>query len=441
MADNKLDPGAPRLGWLVDGDPTTPEVAVLLHDNGANIRLTIPWPDGWGDSPYRKWFDSIGQSRRADEADTSGVPSGLLFHDVDGPVSLVGCRAVSTRATAPGSGEGVVDVRFALLGGRENYEKINGLRSEMPGLGDWIGLRSITEAPTRDDQSRLRSLDLHLESPGPIALDRSLNLRLRPNFRYGLGSEPDTRVLKEAIEIETLVTKARSWGEHIANHEAVRQLLCLSAGRTLGYGQQWANRASDPERTMSGRVVCPRWAEVRSYELRKADTSTTRPHFLFGFSEIGVRGFKRWLRVRSDFERGVLPLTDLLEQRRTPIETVVAQAGIGFEALGYAIALESGVSRGSAKAESHEARLERIFTQIPDVLPEDCANWVQRSVATYNGVKHANRPQPSLIELADTQRLNLLIFRLWVAARIGVQPSSLAAHLRTDPMARPLVPL
>jgi hypothetical protein len=439
MADNRLDPGATRLGWIIDGDPNTPDVAVLLQDNGESIRLTIPWPNAWGDSPYREWFES-GLSWSPGRSESSGVPANLLFQDVDGLVALVGCREVNTRTKLPGSGEGVVDVRFALLGGRGNYDQINGLRSELPGLGDWIGLRSITEAPTRDEQSRLRSLDIHLESPAPISLDRNLNLRLRPNFRYGPGAESDTRVLKEAIEVETSVSRLRSWSDHIVAHESVRQLLCISAGKALGYGQQWAHRASDPERTMSGRVVGPRWAEIRTHEFLKADT-TTRPRFLFKFDDIGGQGFRRWLRIRSDFDRGVLPLANLLEQRRLPVQTAVAQAGIGFEALGYALALESGTSRKLAKAENHEARLERIFSQLADAVPVDGAAWVQRSVAAYNGVKHANRRQPDLFELADTQRLNLLVFRLWIAARIGVRSSTLTARLQTDEMARPLIPL
>lgn len=34
--------GDPRIGWMIDGDPTTPEIAVMLERTDEAIQLTIP---------------------------------------------------------------------------------------------------------------------------------------------------------------------------------------------------------------------------------------------------------------------------------------------------------------------------------------------------------------------------------------------------------------
>lgn len=47
------------------------------------------------------------------------------------------------------------------------------------------------------------------------------------------------------------------------------------------------------------------------------------------------------------------------------------------------------------------------------------------------------RDMPDFLELADAQRENSLVFRLWVASRIGVPEKTLAARIAIEPLARP----
>ena len=54
MADNELIVGEPRLGWLIDDNPETPEAAVMLRDTGSIIELQIPLQGMFReDGPYR----------------------------------------------------------------------------------------------------------------------------------------------------------------------------------------------------------------------------------------------------------------------------------------------------------------------------------------------------------------------------------------------------
>lgn len=144
MNKNILEVGNPRLAWFADGDETTPETATLLEDTGSQIILRVPWTGMASRSPYERWFHGA-STQWGDDPERSRfkyeVPKTLWFQDVEGSVTLVGCRSAGFKSTMR-SGQGRVDVQFAVLGagGTSDYQKINGLRSSMPGLSNWMRL-------------------------------------------------------------------------------------------------------------------------------------------------------------------------------------------------------------------------------------------------------------------------------------------------------------
>ena len=120
MADNELIVGEPRLGWLIDGNPETPEAAVMLRDTGSVIELRIPLQGMLReDGPYARWWSSL--TMHADDPEQTKYsytpPRVMLFHDDCGVVALVGCRAGGTRQTLD-AGYGVIVANYAVLGGR-----------------------------------------------------------------------------------------------------------------------------------------------------------------------------------------------------------------------------------------------------------------------------------------------------------------------------------
>lgn len=427
---NTLGPDTHRLGWLIDGNDDTPLTAVLLEDDGQAITLTVPWPSG--DSPYAHWF-SFGMNYTDDPERTRRryeVPEVLWFHDVRGQVALVGCQA--WRGSIGGAGEGIALTRFAVLGAEPmvDYTTINGLRSELPGLSHWMHLRSLTHDTETDGEGRLRALTLRLEAPEPIRLAQTLNLRLRPSFHFQLAGRADTSTVHETLLIESRTKDAREWHEHLAAHNSVRDLLSIAAWFPFGYAAQWVIRDDDPLTAISGDSLGEKWSELRSYVSPKHNPLPGQPRFLFYFDDVGSAGLRRWSALRDRFARGVNPILTILDEPNTPGMTALAQLGIGLDAIGYQLALEQSMARRRAKEESHQDRLRRTVADLAVDPQFDTEEWVIRSAEVYNGVKHANRDLPEGLVLGRTLRQNRLIFRLWVASRIGVPRDRLLQGMR-----------
>jgi hypothetical protein len=146
---------------------------------------------------------------------------------------------------------------------------------------------------------------------------------------------------------------------------------------------------------------------------------------------------RKWIRLRKAFERGVPAILDTLGLNETALEIQVAQAGIGLDGIGYQLALDQGVSPSKANGENHGTRLLRVATDLSIQPPFSISDWAKDSAAAYNAVKHANRLMPSHLDLVETLRRHQLVFRYWVAARVGTAKSKLADFLKYDPMGQP----
>lgn len=435
---NSLSVGRGRLGWMSDGNPDTPETATLLEDDGRRITLTVPWPPQSRGSQYERWFSGE-LVHYGDDPDRNRfsyrVPEILWFEDSHGPVALVGCRAASSHGTLfGGAGQGIAVVSYAVFGVRGDFRKINGLRSELPGLGDWMGLRSITQTVKTDHENRISSVEIRAKAPEALRLDRRLNLTIRPNWRTS-HDRADSTTVRESLQIESLVSRPRDWDEHLGVHRAVRDLLDVATWRPNELAELRALRMDEPERTMAATPVGPKWAPVLTRSLRRQSAAPSRLDHLFTFENVGVEGVRRWFRLRDRFRRGVDPMLSLLDLEGAHVGIMMAQSGLAFEAIGYELALEAGESSGKADSEPHIARLRRVVDSLPEGLLEDVVDvddWARRSTDSYNAVKHANRTMPDPLTLLNTERESELIFRTWVATRIGVPSTELKKRLAAD---------
>lgn len=443
MGNNTLVEGYPRIGWMVDGDPTTPEIAVMLERTDEAIQLTIPTKGMFErDDPYGRWFSS--SVKYGDDPDRTRFrytpPSSLLFNDHRGHVSLVGCRQAAASFGSNG-GFGRVVADYAVLGGRSwaNFERVNGVRTEIPGLAEWTGISSRRTEVTSDKANRTVEYTITMRSPAAQRLARSKNLTLRPSWRSSAPA-PGTIATHDVIQIETTAKKPQAWDGLLAPHRAVQDLLSLSAWRQFGFSQieigvaEQPSRHETPATTGDNKIMV--WSEVVTHRLRLADTAPEGIRFLFDLADIGAPGVQRWLRLRSKHERALLPLIGIIDERGLFVETRVSQTGIAIEALGFQLASEgaNGSKLNSRGQITYNDAMEAILADMPVVPVPDVAAWKDRSRQSYMGVKHADNQTPDIVTLANAYRENALVLRYWVAGRLGCSADTLRRRLDRDPL-------
>ena len=425
---------------MVDGDPSTPPMATLLENDGTAIHLTVSYTREYGGA-YERWFAGNGVSYGDDPNRTKfkyEIPRCLEFEDNLGPTSLVGCRFRSAnQQLLSGNGTGRILVEYVVLGGRggARYAQINGLRSELVGLGDWMGLRSLREETKVDRENRLVSATLHLESPDPVPISNRLNLKVAPSFTV-IRSGPDSTTIRERMYVQTHVARARSWDDHLELHQAIRDLVSLSSWRESVFSGISAIRDDDPHRAASGDPRGQKWNPVVATMIDSEAEGDSGPRPLFKYQDVGRSGVTAWVKLRSHFRRGIDPM---LTSLYTPasVQSRLAEVGIGFEALAYQMALDDNVPEKTAAWEQHEDRLVRVGDSVELPLPFTIAEWAERTSQAYNGIKHANRAEVDIIDALNAWRESVLVFRAWVATRIGATSDAVVERLQFDRMTFP----
>lgn len=436
--DRALPLDKPRVGFLADGDPSTPVLAAQLTRTESAIVVHLPWIED-DHRTIERWFGE--HANWGDDPDKTkyrySPPDALDFEDSVGSVALVGCRSRgSARNFVNGIGLGQIDVDYALPGATSaaKYFKINALRSETDALGDWVHRNSLEISPQYDAASRLQTVDFHLESPAAIPLIPRLNMTIRPSFRYDPGRHPDETTITERMFVETDVKAPRGWEEHWSLHIAMLDLLRVCSWQRLHFLTHEATRDDDPLRTIDGAAHGRQWYPVETLRTgvdpRPPDVG--RAPFLFYFDDVLSAGLGRWIRLRDDMARAFDPLLGLLGLRRANLETHCAQLGIGLEALGYLLAQEKGIGGSRAGEQTFEERLIRLAEDCTLPLPFDAAEWIDDTRSMYRAVKHADNVLPDPAALRSAYYRGVQVFRIWVAGRLGVRAAVLARTLPLD---------
>lgn len=434
---NELAVGTRRTGDLIDFDPSTPEVKVTLERTERGISLTVPWSDPA--SPYARWFLNESVTFGQESLEPGAVPSRLLFHDSHGTVLLVDNWAQGFHADLFGPGSGTVWARYAVLGVRDDldFTAIDGMRTEVSGLRAWLGLTSWEAHFDHEAEHRYEVRSLRVPAV-EVGEHRSRAVRFVPDWLVP-NDEQDRIVLRDILHAESRTAAPAPWNQHLAVHQAVRDLLTISRWRRESCVITRVTLAADVLRTLDGAEHGEQWREVVVRDDVPAPGPTGyRPH-LIRYGDLGVQGVARWLQLRDDFARALDPvLSSLALVGATPF-TVLAQTGPGLEALGYLLFVEDGVSARAAGGKSLHDRFKRILLEVGDVLPFDGESWAERAVRVYNGLKHANRAAPDELDLLNVWREGVLIVRAWVALRLGVDADAARARLAEDPQRSPFV--
>lgn len=440
--DNELEVGQSRIGLMIDGLPETPRVAVKLERTDKRIEVTIPFLDGHADI-YQYWFssgisygDDPERNKRRYEP-----PLSISFYDAKGPVGLVGSHASGATIAlgGAGTGEGLLTLDYAILGAGSatDYESINGLRSEVEGLGTWIGLRSL-EAEREVEDGRLKSVNLRLQASPSIRAGRLLNAEFQSNWRYGPGPGPDQTTITERMQIHTQIKKAASWEDHFRVHFSIRNILRISSWRPLNFVSHEVMSGSDPVRTLDGKSHGNQWLPVVTYRtgIAEAGTKLSGGDFLFLYADIGSGGVERWGQLSRKFERGLTPLVGLLDLEGATLEAHLAQVGIGFEMLGYDLLIEAGESKTKARDAHFVGQVRAVTSVVAGVLPFSAEGFPSLLRRTYTGVKHADKDRPDRQSMHLAYLESIQVLRAWVALRLGMPKQKLKTALERDSITR-----
>ena len=233
---------------------------------------------------------------------------------------------------------------------------------------------------------------------------------------------------------------ARAWDDHLRVHAAVRDLVTVATWLPEHFMSHHASRSDDPEVSLSGTILPGRrWNEVVTVatgveeRVRRSPT----PH-LFRFEDVGVEGIAKWVELRNRFARAVDPILSTRYLDGITAEALVAQVGIGLEALGFYLS-EGKLSRKQRKELPFRERLEIVADAVNVDLPFDSNEWVSRMTRAYNTTKHVNRGRRvEYLELVTMARCSQLVFRLWVGSTLSVSSELLKASAEIDRLARPL---
>ncbi|MGP9490031.1 hypothetical protein CIK76_13100 [Glutamicibacter sp. BW80] len=439
MAKNELVVGEPRLGWFIDGNKETDSISVMLRDTGTTIELTVPLQSMFGSNdPYSRWWahgvmfgDDPERSKHS-----YGPPKVVLMHDHIGGVVLVGCRATGASNNLH-VGQGRIVANYAVLGGQSlKYDKVNGIRAEVPALASWTRLSSMKVDVTSNESNRVQSVQMTLTNAPKVKLARPLNLTMQSTWRT--ENQRGSFLAYEGVKLETHIAQPRGWDDHLLLHGAVLDLVSLAAWRPFGFASVEVLRTDDPVLSAGGTVLSDKWSSVVTHRLPRHEPWTKEPRFLFPWVEIGPRGVARWLKLRTDYYQAVSPVLNVLRSDNVWSHASAVQSGIALEALGYLIDMtkNDGAHLNSRRQINFKPALQVILDDLVEPPFSDTAGWINRANDVYMGAKHPDRPQPDSLIMLNTLRENLLIVRYWIAQQLGATANSLSQGLRTDPLAR-----
>ncbi len=418
-----------RIGFLVDGDPDTDLMSALFEFDGTGVRLHVPFL-AHEDQRSRWWSHNM---LHMDDPDRSKhryePPTELDYFDDKGPVGLLGC--VSGRANTNmglGVGRGTVRARYALEKARQaaNYKKLNGLRSEIDGLGFWLAYSAHQTTIKMSEGGGPLEMTTTMGAVDALTLGRQLNLKAIA-IGSGPGGWSPEAAYRSRVFIETFAKSSKEWRDHLELHFAVRNLVRVAAWRPINFQSHQA--ASLKETLEVKGKTHNQWREVRTATTGLAD-GVWKPsdRFLFAYSEIGTRGIARWLKLVATYERGITPLVGLLDLEGATVDAVISQLGIALEAVGYQALIDSGKTPAAANGTNVAKRVDHLLDDVVGSLSFDDTTFGQDFADSYNSVKHANRAVVAPdVKLAHVHQ-GVELLRVWIALRLGMKPATLKSR-------------
>jgi hypothetical protein len=362
-----------RVGHLnLQGDFSALLPATLDEQDRGGVLLRIPYLVG--NFPERWFWSDLGLHIGAggNPIPPEPPPTELDYFDNQGSVGLVGCRSAGGGSMLFGgfsasSGVGEIAANFAVekAAHAANYAKINGLRSEIDGLGHWLNLWAHRTTMTLPKDGTPMSVTTTIDIPPDLRLASRLNLCATVRGTAPGSLAPEVRYTSTAL-LQTYSTTERVWADHIQIHRAIRDLMRVAVWKPVTFRGHEVTSDKEKIAVTSGSEPRSRWCEVKTAVTGVGEGvwgENERP--LFVFADIKTAGIQKWLKFGEENRRGLRPFLRLLDIREGTIDEHLAQLGIAIEAFGYQAFRDAGSTEKRADSKTIEQRIARLPLRSP----------------------------------------------------------------------------
>lgn len=298
---------------------------------------------------------------------------------------------------------------------------IDGLRTELDGLGEFMSMGPAEASPHGDSVSEATSIERAVESRAFTARE---DPRMAVRSVGGSRSEaeppamyPNSVTARESVVLESTGPR-RPIPDYLEEQQAIESLLAVAFWRrprvlsrqvllrnnpgTNDQANPWSYDLLTPWETQPGRV------------------EFSLPTPLFRYVDGSPDMFDSWFVIWGQKPRAIRPLANLPAMHGALPETRLLTAGAGLEALGYYLAVDATKSKHSAKDEPLAVKLQRVVDALPDGMTPLLGDEPPKTFKdAYMAVKHADRGLPRPRELQGAYAWGVRLFRLWTATQLG----------------------
>ncbi len=358
------------------------------------------------------------------------VPEALTFQGPQGLVLLQGCRHRGGSFAFGGyaMSQTLID-SFRLISGVHqvfDYSQINGLKTEVEGLAQWVGRTGVTTSLEYGDTNNFKGLNLRAENVETRSLGGAFNLALDTSIKYSPPQSGGEHHIEEALFISTRTTELQGLRHHARVHRMVQDLMCLVYGQALRARALAVMRDDDQPSMIDPLGSAREWKNLyephfgRYVDVPTDIESRKRPMFTLADTEQGrvvewMTDWDRWSRPTS------IAVTTLF-QRGTTVEADLLQVAVALEALGYEIRSQCTGRRESLN--NFNGALAAIFQRVrwdwKAILGRKHTDWSSEIRVAYIGVKHADNPMPEPRAAHRLAREGMMVLRVWQAHQLGV---------------------
>lgn len=325
-----------------------------------------------------------------------------------------------------------------------NYRRIKNLQASFEGLNDWLRFSPISGDPLPEDTRQSR-----------IVLNPSLRIYAKTDESF-MNSSGHVESHKRVYEINSKRVQDEDWATHLRRFRNLRALVEISAYAPLPYTYLSTRQYSRPVDwdglTFGGGIHSLRIMSHRP-EVVPEPGRETNYRMLFYYTNTGrEKGVARWFALLDKYSQGLNTLIYLIENKNhVRLESDSLLLATALEYIGYNL-----FKKKPTVLPSFESDLNKILDDIgtdcfpfkynvdPDATSRPKRKnfkknakkqWTDFMNTVYQSTKHADRETPSADELFLFRQQGILILRIWVAKKIGLDMHTLFTALSSDAQA------